>query len=167
MLLVMDVGNTNITVGAFERERLILSPFDEILHKQLVDYEVERVSQSGVPVYTSKNEHYVDALGLAYLAFVLEFPDLTASIKKIQNSSKFEHSSAQLGASRGNAALREISSPSANPWKNISQQIGKAPGERRGDYQQWVHVPMTGKSPSRGGGWGSRTGRNTGGRSMW
>lgn len=67
---------------AFERDYMVLSPFDELLHKQLIDYEV--VKFTGVtnePVFTNINEHFVDALGLAYLAFVLEFPDLTKVIK--------------------------------------------------------------------------------------
>ena len=82
---------------SFDRERIILSPFDEVLHKQLIDYSVERVSQSGVPVYTSKNEHYVDALGLAHLAFVLEFPQLTAMIKKPEFTNKIAHTNVSLG----------------------------------------------------------------------
>lgn len=67
---------------AFEREQMALSPFDEVLHKQLIDYEVVR--RSGVskdPIFTDKNEHFVDALGLAYLAFVLEFADLVDVVK--------------------------------------------------------------------------------------
>lgn len=67
---------------AFERDQVALSPFDEVLHKQLIDYEVIR--RSGVtkdPVFTDKDEHFVDALGLAYLAFVLEFTDLVDVIK--------------------------------------------------------------------------------------
>lgn len=67
---------------AFERDYMILSPFDEVLHKQLIDYEViKRSSSTNDPIFTNINEHFVDALGLAYLAFVLEFPDLTNVIK--------------------------------------------------------------------------------------
>ena len=152
---------------AFERDRMVLSPFDETLHKQLIDYVVDHVSQTGMPVYTSKEEHFVDALGLAYLAFVLKFPDITKGIKRIENSSRIEHSSAQLGSGRASAALKEISSTSTvNPWRNLTQ-IGKAPGERKGDYQQWVKVPMRGSSSrSSGGTWGSRGGGFLG-RSMW
>lgn len=152
---------------AFERDRIVLSPFDETLHKQLVDYVVDRVSQTGQPIFTSKNEHFVDALGLAYLAFVLKFPDITKGIKRIENSSKIEHSGVQLGASRANAALRQISSSAVpNPWKNL-QQIGKAPGERKGDYQKWVKVPMKANlGTSTRSSWGKRSGGFSG-RSMW
>ena len=151
---------------AFERERIMLSPFDENLHKQLVAYCVERITEAGLPKYTSKNEHFVDALGLAYLAFVLKFPDITQGIKKIENSSKIEHSQVQLGVT----STHDLSAPISNPWKNLNQ-IGKDPGERRGDYQQWVKVPMGAKKPSFSSrsSWGSRgIGSNiSGGRSLW
>lgn len=153
----------------FERDRIILSPFDEVLHKQLIDYEVDHISQSGMPVYTSKNEHFVDALGLAHLAFVLKFPDITAAIKPVKFTSKIEQSHVDLVNKNANLALREISNPS-NPWKerNVPKQIGWGPNERKGDYQQWVHVPMARatKTSRSGGSWGNRSG-SFGGRSMW
>ena len=152
---------------AFERDRIVLSPFDEVLHKQLIDYVVDHVSQSGQPVYSSKDEHFVDALGLAYLAFVLKFPDITKGIKRIENSTLIEHSGAQIGSGRASAALREISSTTiANPWKNLAQ-VGKAPGERQGAYQQWVKVTMRSSSGHyTRSTWGSRGGGFMG-RSMW
>ena len=67
---------------AFQRDLIVLSPFDEIIHKQLIDYQVEKFT--GVthdPIFTSKNEHFVDALGLAYLAFVLEFNELIDMVR--------------------------------------------------------------------------------------
>lgn len=154
---------------AFEREQLILSPFDDTLHKQLIDYCVDHTTQSGQPVYTSKNEHFVDALGLAYLAFVLKFPRLAKAIKEPQFSHRVEHIHKQLGNERANAALREIQTPSSNPWKSMPKQIGKEPGERKGDYQQWVKVPLNSKSGGRTNTWGSRGGFGGGftGRSLW
>ena len=150
----------------FERNRMILCPFDEMLHKQLVDYSVERVTQSGMQIYTSVNEHFVDALGLAHLAFVLKFPDLTQAIKRVENSTKLSQSHVDMLNRGANNALREITNP-LNPWGNRPlTQIGKEPGERKGDYQQWVKVPL-GAGPKRsGGGWGSRGGGFTG-RSLW
>lgn len=82
---------------AFERERLILSPYDDVLAKQLVDYEVVQMSKAGIPQYTSENEHFVDALGLAYLAMVLEFKDLTGVVEEIQTTSDFSISHKQMG----------------------------------------------------------------------
>lgn len=159
----------NQLTRAFEQDRIILSPFDETLHKQLIDYSVDHMTQSGQPVYTSKNEHFVDAMGLAYLAFVLKFPNITKAIKEVTHSSRIEFSNAHLGAARANAALRDITRPSRNPWQSQQlRQIGKGPGERPGDYQKWVKVPLNYTRSSRASGsWGSRTGRGFGGRSSW
>ena len=153
---------------SFDRERIVLSPFDDILHKQLIDYNVERISQSGIPVYTSKNEHYVDALGLAHLAFVLEFPNLTAMIKKPTFTNKIEHSSVTLGQNRIINAFKDISSSFSNPWKNQSNRNND--DDRYGDKPYWTKVPMTrsgSNSSIRSTNWGSRTGRGFKGRSTW
>lgn len=151
---------------AFERDRIILSPFDEVLHKQLIDYVVDHVSQNGQPIFTSKEEHFVDALGLAYLAFVLKFPDITKGIKRIENSTKIEHSQTHLATARANAALREISALTINPWKDL-KQVGKAPGERKGDYQKWVKVPMKANYSGSRNSWVSRAVNGFSGRSTW
>lgn len=84
---------------AFERDRMILSPYDDVLKKQLTDYEVEKITEAGIPKYTSENEHFVDALGLAYLAMVLEFKDLTGTIEDIRTTSEFHISKKQIGGS--------------------------------------------------------------------
>lgn len=160
------VNQLKLTV---ERNRLILCPFDETLHKQLVDYSVDHISQSGMPVYTSKNEHFVDALGLAHLAFVLKFPDVTQAIKEIKNTTIIEHAGTNPLTRSADIALRQISNP-VNPWgkRKELKQVGKGPGERKGDYQKWVKVPMGGSRAPRisRSSWGSRSG-GFGGRSMW
>ena len=81
---------------AFERERLLLSPFDDVLHKQLIDYEVVKIGSNGKPIFTSENEHFIDALGLANLAFVLEFPRLTDVIKEVETQTIVSHTSRSL-----------------------------------------------------------------------
>lgn len=158
----------NQLARAFERDQILLSPFDEVLHKQLVDYCVDHLSQGGQPVYTSKNEHFVDALGLAYLAFVLNFPLITGAIKKPEFASGVYHSEAKIGSLRVEQALREISLPAADAWKDYKGK-DRDKAERKGDFQQWVKVPLKAELPGRGSGslWGSRTGRGTGGRSIW
>lgn len=103
---------------ALERNNLILSPFDETLHKQLVDYEILRVSSSGQPIYSDKNEHFVDCLGLAFLAFALEFPDIAKTTFKNEVVSAFEQSTAKIGLSRIKNALASASNfvKNNNPW---------------------------------------------------
>ena len=158
---------------SFERNRMILSEYDDHLYKQLIDYCVVNISQSGLPVYTSENEHFVDALGLAHLAFVLKFPKLTQAIKLVDTTTRIEHSNVSLGLSAANRALRDLDAPIVNPWKDrqsaIEGRAGYGPNERRGDYQQWIHVPLgQGKifqKPSSSS-WGRRGG-SMGGRTLW
>lgn len=145
---------------AFEREKLMLSPYDDYLHKQLVDYEVLRQSSTGVPVYTSENEHFIDALGLAYLAFVLEFSEITDAIKKPEFSSKIKHTSTQLGEGRVNAAIAEAQgpSPSVRQFGNVDRS------DLRGDRPTWFKVDAQPRSSSRSS-WGTRRGGAA--RSSW
>lgn len=152
---------------SFDRDRIILSPFDETLHKQLVDYEVERISQSGQPVYTSVNEHFVDALGLAHLAFVLEFPKITQLIKEPEFTSRLVHVPHTLGQRRLEKAFHDIETPTRNPWTKRS--AAPDDDDLPGDKPTWIKVPMgTPSSASfRAARWGSRTGRGFSGRSMW
>ena len=160
----------NQLILSFERDRIALSPFDEVLHKQLVDYSVDHMGASGKPIYTSKNEHFVDALGLAHLAFVLKFPKLTAAIKMPENSTRMEHSNILLGVGRANSDLRQLTLSAVNPWRQSDRlkQINRDPDERKGDYQKWIKVPMKANPfGSRGSSWGSRGGNSSFGRSMW
>lgn len=132
----------NALAKVFEDHKIILSPFDDILHKQLIDYCVDRVTQSGLPVYTSKNEHFVDALGLAYLAMVLKFPEIAGFIKEIEHSSKIV-AAESLYLNRVDHDIKRIEAV-RDPWGSPNRpvhQIGKGPGERAGEYQQWVKGP--------------------------
>jgi len=69
-----------------ERDNLILSPHDELIWKQMENYQVIRKTVTGQPVYTSENEHALDALMLAVLGFTLEFPQLANIVHKIENA---------------------------------------------------------------------------------
>lgn len=150
---------------AFERSNIILSPFDDVLHKQLVNYEVEKINANGKPVYTSVNEHFIDALGLAYLAFVLEFKQLTNVMKDPETSSKIVHTNKSIVKSGMNKMMASIQSS----YSNNRVQL-KPSDDRPGDKQKWVKVTQS-YSPyrSRNNSWGSRAGRGGGnyGRSMW
>lgn len=159
----------NSLARAFEKDRIMLSPYDELVHKQLIDYKVDRISQNGMPVYTSVNEHFVDALGLAYLAFVLEFPQITREIKKVQNSFRMVTSPINLGAGREAVLdLANMENRQKSMWHQLPDDYYD-PRERKGDKQQWIQLPMgTRHNPRLGRSWGSRTGRGTGtNRKMW
>ena len=59
----------------FDVGEMILSPFDEVLLKQLENYRVEKITASGQPKYVSVNEHAVDALMLAVWGLYTEYGD--------------------------------------------------------------------------------------------
>lgn len=157
---------------AFERELMMLSPFDEVLHKQLIDYSVEKISISGQPVFTSENEHFVDALGLAYLAMVLEFKDLTNMIKEPETTTKVEFSKRTIGSAGLNSMFDDVENTAIN--YNNAPTPTYDPTERRGDRPSQFKQGLNQRN--RGGfgsaSWGSRssgTKRSGGGvgRSSW
>ena len=122
---------------AFERESIILSPYDEVLYKQLIDYEVDKIGANGVPTFTSKNEHFVDALGLAYLAMVMEFKQLTGVMQDLDVSSKIEISNVNLTENQmlkaGNTSIKPKMKPEVKEfWENTDFS------ELRGERQVWV-----------------------------
>lgn len=149
---------------AFERDRMILSPYDDVLKKQLTDYEVLKITQAGVPQYTDENEHFVDALGLAYLAMVLEFKDLTGTIEDIKTTSEFSISHKQIGGNQMYATTinRQAVDPRItdfyenNDWDDLP-----------GDRPTWVEVDMDYRSPRysssmSSSNWGSRSSKYSG-----
>ena len=149
---------------SFERDRMMLSPFDEVLAHQLQAYEVEKTGANGRPIFTSKDEHFVDAIGLAHLAFTLEFKELTNIIKERRLASKMAFSNNSIGKSGARRLSRDI----RNSYGQASQfKIDET--ELRGERQTWFKVDKnyrSGKSSIRAGrGWGSRVSR--GGRSSW
>lgn len=156
---------------AFEREMMMLSPFDEVLHKQLIDYSVEKISMSGQPVFTSENEHFVDALGLAYLAMVQNFPEITNMLKEPETTTKVEFSKRTLGSAGLNSLFADVEKTATNQSNLITPTYD--PTERRGDRPSQFKVPLGYKSKSSMiSSWGSRTSgtrRNGGGvgRSSW
>lgn len=147
---------------AFERERIMLSPFDEKLHKQLIDYKVERIGQNG-PIYSDKDEHFVDALSLAYLAFVLEFPELTETIKEIKHTTKIAKSNNNIVQRQANKAIRGLSQNMISPYEKPSNHDGDLPGDR----PQYQPVTRRRKIASKSINWGSRSPRGANHRTSW
>lgn len=157
----------NQLVLCFERDRMMMSPFDNTLFTQLQNYEVVRTAQDGKPIFTSVNEHYVDALGLAYLAMVLEFKELTGTIKDLEVSTKIAYSSKSIGQAGINDMFRDIQSS----YSSAGVQL-KPSDDLRGDRQSWVKVSQNYRSGStyKGNTWSSRSsGMRSGGcgRSTW
>lgn len=150
---------------AFERNKIIMSPYDEVLHKQLIDYHVERISQNGTPIFTDKNEHFVDAMGLAYLAFVMEFPNITKTVKQIDFTSSFKYVSRSLQEKVNKDLVNMAKHTPKNPWDN--HDVDKR--ELEGDRPKYFKVSENNSRANSMIGWGSR-GRHRNesiGRSSW
>ncbi len=63
----------NRLVNKFDAGEMVMSPFDDELKNQLINYVVVRITVSGEPKYTSENEHAVDALMLANWGLYCEY----------------------------------------------------------------------------------------------
>lgn len=148
---------------SFERDRLLLSQFDETLHKQLIDYVVVKKTLSGKHIFTSENEHFIDALALAHLAFVLEFKELTNTIRDIKNTNKL------LQTSKGIAGQlnfkNSVNIDSFNSNSKLKNLINNSSDDLRGDRPNYVKVPIGYRSRSSNSSWGSRGGSTN--RSSW
>ena len=142
-----------------------MSPLDNVLHKQLIDYEVERTNASGKPIFTSKDEHFIDALGLAYLAMTLEFKELTNVMKDPEVASKIEFTNKSLGQAGINRMFNSIQSS----YSGSSRVQLKPSDDLPGDKQKWVKVTQSYNPYRSNSSWGSRSSGRGGsiGRSMW
>ena len=153
---------------------MILSPWDDTIYTQLINYEVEKITASGIPTFTSKDEHFIDALGLAYLAMVLEFKKLTGVMQDFEVATKTElltnthliHPAAFQSQNLRDDRPQEVKDFYANT--DFS--------EIRGERQSWVKLDSYqgamnpsekyGSSSGRSG-WGSRGGGGGFSRRGW
>ena len=151
---------------AFERNNLILSPWDDTIYNQLINYEVEKITASGIPTFTSKDEHFIDALGLAYLAMVLEFKKLTGVMEDFEVATKTEMLS-------NTHLIHPAAFATQDARKNVPQEVKDFYAntdfrEIRGERQSWVKLDSyqgamnpTNKYSNNNTGrnnWGSRSG---------
>lgn len=151
---------------AFEKGNMILSPFDDTLYTQLTDYEVVSIGRNGQPIFTSENEHYIDALGLAFLAMTLEFKDLTKQIKERRVATLMKATPSSIVKGNISQVFHQIQDSYGYSANGVKL---KPDDDLRGDRQTWIKVPQSYRSPNyiRGGSssWGRRNGRVN--RSMW
>lgn len=79
----------NQTTLMLERGQLRIPHKDisEVIHRQMTNFQVVRVSEkSQEPVYTSEDEHGLDAMIFALYAFIEEYPDLVNTIYRIETA---------------------------------------------------------------------------------
>jgi len=66
----------NNSVMVFEREAIVIGPNDHSLISQLEQYRIKSISSSGIPTYTSENEHALDAMNLALVMMERQYGEL-------------------------------------------------------------------------------------------
>lgn len=116
-----------------ERDKIMLSPFDELLYRQIVNYNVVKVTQNGSPVFTSTDEHALDALMLAIFAFAREMKDLTQTIFEPK---KF----LEISVSK--------SSPISMAAKTLFDKVSSTVAKYRGQAQEYNDDPKCDRPPN-------------------
>jgi replicative DNA helicase len=72
----------NQTSVLMERDQIALNKNDELLWKQMQNYQVVKTTIYGRPIYTSEDEHTLDAFMLTILGFTIEFPNITQILQE-------------------------------------------------------------------------------------
>jgi hypothetical protein len=122
---------------------------DETFHRQMTNYVVERVStQSGIPTYSSTDEHALDGLMFTVFAFIENYPDLVKTV--VQKAAA--------------TAWGFVKTVHQDPVRNIYQQ--------KQHKEELRQVPKRQSSQRRGRteslGWGQRgSSKSFSGRSSW
>lgn len=66
----------NNSVILYEKGKIILNPNDDVVVEQLGNYRVKSISANGIPTFNDDDEHIVDAINLALLAFEQHYGEL-------------------------------------------------------------------------------------------
>jgi hypothetical protein len=72
----------NQTVILMERDQIVINKNDEMVWRQMENYQVLKTTVYGRPIYTSEDEHALDAFMLSILGFTLEFPNITQILQE-------------------------------------------------------------------------------------
>ena len=113
----------NTSVNVFEKEKIILNPEDSILVEQIKAYHIVSRSSSGLPVYSSENEHALDALNLCLLVFEQKYGEL----------------------------MKRIFSTKIIPFETIDQYSGRTQSRALSDSEEDKQVGVVAKVASFGG----------------
>jgi replicative DNA helicase len=132
----------NQTSLLLERDRIWLNDNDDMVWKQMENYQVIRKTVSGQPVFTSGWEHSLDAFMLSILGFVLNMPELTnilekPSIARTMATAKFEMPD-PLSLLDNDPEKRENSwdEPGRKPARQVP--VGTKPDRARGAGLSWA-----------------------------
>lgn len=80
----------NQTTMLLERGQLRIpnTDIDEVLHRQMLNYRVTKVTESGRPKYSSVDEHALDGMIFALYGFMEKYPELINIVEKVNPARK-------------------------------------------------------------------------------
>lgn len=82
----------NQTTLLLERGQLMIpnKDVDDVIHRQMTNYTVERVSpKTAEPTYSKDDEHALDGMMLGIFAFIDQMPDIIKTVEDIQPAKTF------------------------------------------------------------------------------
>lgn len=121
-----------------ERDRIILSENDVDLWRDLENYNIVRWSSQGNPIFTSQNEHTIDATMLAMTAFILDVPELSNTMYPISVARQMAHATvAQFDPLKDlfDDKTQERDYIDKDSQRYVKVPLGSKPGSRRGSRQ--------------------------------
>lgn len=114
----------NQTSMLLERDRIMLSAFDNMIWQQFMDYRVVKITQAGDPVYTSENEHALDALMLCVLGFAIHHPNITKTMiefKPATHVGTIQHHEGNM--ERMISGEGDVLAPERRPYRQVDRQV--------------------------------------------
>lgn len=70
----------NNSVITFEKKKIVFDPTDKEIEEQFGAYRIKSISPTGVPIFSSENEHIIDAVNLCLLIFEQNYNELMKKI---------------------------------------------------------------------------------------
>lgn len=143
--------------------RIPHTDIDETISRQMTNYTVVRISpKTGEPTYSSEDEHALDAMMLALLAFITEMPELARTLHEIQVTRTIASANMKFVD-----PLKQLGSPSV-----VGREGQRKDWDEPGHPQRRVPIGWSSKSNSSSGTletWGSRGSKRGGfpNRSSW
>jgi hypothetical protein len=129
----------------FERDCIWISEYDEMIIRQLENYQVVKKTKNGVPVFTDEDEHALDCTMLCVLGYVEQYPDIMNTIYDFKPATAFSNLKVKvrnyleenLQAERNKEYLKDDDwdEPGAPPPKRVA--LGTKPSDRTGKSYSW------------------------------
>lgn len=141
--------------------RIPSNDIDEMIFRQMTNYQVIRIAaKTGEPTYTNVDEHALDAMMLALLAFIIEMPDLASTIHQIEVARNMAQvrvhqydplSRIQMSDSRS-TSIREWDEPGSPPMRKVTVGWSKKRDQDR-NAEQWAPRGSGRRTPPSRGNW--------------